>query len=915
VAKLRSKAPVPTSPSALTDDSAVPTVMTPTEELWRGKGEEEPPPPAALSEGATVSHFRVIARLGRGGMGVVYRAEDEHLRREVALKVLPSFHVHDAERRLRLIREARAAAAVNHPNIATVYEIGEADGRIYIAMELIHGKALRQRLSAGRLPVEDAIHIARQIASGLEKAHKSGLIHRDLKPDNVMLTDEGVAKVLDFGLAKQRAEPRADAALGDLRAAAAAPNQTASGPVFGTPRYMSPEQAQGLPLDHRSDLFSFGVMLYEMLAGRRPFDGSSVLELLTAVVREEPTPLPELCPAAPPALSELVARCLAKNPEDRFPDCASLAAELDRIAQQSGLSSSAPTVPPRPLRAEAPKGAPKLSGSRWKAGLAAFVLALLGLGGAFVLWPRRPPPLAALAPTPRALTDLPSPASPHPEAIAAYKVALESMRGGDWQKAEQHLQRAVALDPLLAAAHLRLALYFDQMGSTAESRASFTRAAQGRASLGERDQVLLQALEPIFLENPPNLPLAAQRMREATLRHPLDAELFFLSALFETHDREASLRSAQRATEIDPQYADAFQVLGVRLFDSDRMEEALGAFDRCVALAPASVDCRGERARLYKLMGRCTEMEAELRRAISTNPKASLIFYDGWADALNALERPRDVVLAALAQKWAELPEEKRRPIELFDRARLEFGAGQFARAEAHLREGSRLIQSDRNTLMRAKYASLLVQAHDEMGRPKVGVKVADDYLKRKELWQSSALSLSPTMVILRTLLHGGALSKEAFVKERSKLLTEGHGSSDTAPGTLWFLTYAHRIEQREEAEEALRELAKLPLGSPPRTTVRLFSGDLGRMYLLAGRVEEALTVLRQEPRSCASLGEGPSASLTLGQALEQKGDKAGACAAYRIVLEQWGNASPRSVTALTARAREKALGCAALAP
>jgi eukaryotic-like serine/threonine-protein kinase len=905
--KARHDAPPSASQPPRTFDSGAEGDGSPTEAFLRGsQGLEELTAPAALAEGSIVDHFRVKGPLGRGGMGIVYRAEDQHLHREVALKVLPAFHVNDAGRRRRMLREARAAAAVNHPNIATVYGIGEAEGRIYIAMELIRGQSLARRLEAGPLTVKEAIHIAREVLSGLSKAHQAGLIHRDLKPDNIMLTEEGVAKVLDFGLARPHVPPTADAA--------ASPDPTASGVVFGTPRYMSPEQARDLALDPRSDLFSFGVLFYEMLAGRRPFEGNTVLDVLHAIVYQTPMAPSELRAEISPALSQIVLRCLAKKPEARYPDGASLLRALE-LCSPSGQGS--PVSSPRSGGAPPASGASSRSrrGQRaWvsqKAGLAAGLLVLVGIGASVLVWRSRSSEPAAQPAKATAITDLSPPASPSPEAIAVYQAALRSIRQGDSGQAGMHLQRAIALDPLLAVAHLRLALYFEQVGSTAESRASYAQAAQGRASLSERDQALLHALEPTFNANPLDVPLTALRLRETTRSFPGDAELFFLSAYFETHDHDTSLRAAQRAAELDDKYADAWQLVGTRLSDADRMEEALEALGQCVANSPASVDCRGERARLHRVLGHCAAMEEEARSALSTSPKAVPFLYEAWVDALHALGRPRDEVLRALAQKWAQTPEDKRRPIELYDRARLDFEAGQFAQAKERLLEGSRLSQSDRNALIHAKYAALLVQIERETGRPKDAVKVADAYRKREEVWQSSQLALGPTLSILRTLLHAGALSKDAFVKERDALLTEGLGTNNTDPGSVWFFAYVYRIEQREEAEEAMAALAKLPPGSPSRTTLRLFSADLGRMYLLAGRMDEARTSLRPEHRACSTLGDGPGVSLTLGQVLEETGDKDGACAAYQIVLDQWGDARPRSVTAEKARAREKALGCA----
>ena len=276
------------------------------------------PPPAPATAPEELGPFQVRSLLGRGGMGVVYRAEDRKLHREVALKVLRADLETDPERRRRFEREARAAAAVSHPNIATVYEVGESQGRIFIAMELVGGPSLRSVLANGALPLPEALRIARQIASGLAKAHAKGIVHRDLKPDNVMLDADGQVKILDFGLARESAP-----------AAENVSNLTDEGQVMGTPAYMSPEQASGFPVDARSDLFSLGVVLYEMVTGRRPFEAATKMATLFAIARDEARPPSALNPALPPALDAVIAKCLAKKPEDRFANAGEVISALE----------------------------------------------------------------------------------------------------------------------------------------------------------------------------------------------------------------------------------------------------------------------------------------------------------------------------------------------------------------------------------------------------------------------------------------------------------------------------------------------------------------------------------------------------------------------------------------------------------
>lgn len=239
-----------------------------------------------LSSGETLAQYRVEAKIGEGGMGAVYRGYDTRLHRKVALKVLPPERFADLDRKRRLMMEARAASALNHPNIITIYEIGSDRGVDFIAMEYVQGKRLDELIpSKGLRPVQ-ALRYAVQVADGLAKAHSAGILHRDLKPSNIMVTEEGRVKILDFGLAKvlEPADSSPDGTTATMRGV------TEEGTVAGTAAYMSPEQAEGRKLDVRSDIFSFGSVLYEMVTGRRPFDADSRLALLTRIVNEEPQP-------------------------------------------------------------------------------------------------------------------------------------------------------------------------------------------------------------------------------------------------------------------------------------------------------------------------------------------------------------------------------------------------------------------------------------------------------------------------------------------------------------------------------------------------------------------------------------------------------------------------------------------------
>jgi serine/threonine protein kinase len=281
--------------------------------------------------GKTLSHFVIREKIGEGGMGIVYKAEDVELQREIALKVLRPEFVEDPERRARFLREARAAAKVSHPNIATIHEVGEAEGETFIAMELVEGDSVRELLRNGAFPLARALSLALQITGGLEAAHRRQVIHRDLKPENIVVDAEGRAKILDFGLARlvELQEPEADDR--DSGDETVSGFLTREGRILGTVAYMSPEQARGLPVDARSDLFSLGITIYEMATGRAPFHGETPSDTLASILREDPPPLTDVHPEMPAELARIVAKCLAKTREDRYRSAQELQGDLRRL--------------------------------------------------------------------------------------------------------------------------------------------------------------------------------------------------------------------------------------------------------------------------------------------------------------------------------------------------------------------------------------------------------------------------------------------------------------------------------------------------------------------------------------------------------------------------------------------------------
>ena len=876
-----------------------------------------PLPDGMPRPGDTLGRFTILSELGRGGMGVVYAAEDRTLGRQVALKVLPT--AGDEERRQRFLREARSAAALTHAGIATLYDVGEVEGRVFIAMELVRGRTLRDMIDARvgsphrrGIELPEALRIACDITRALARAHARGFVHRDLKPENVMIADDGAVKLLDFGLAKQSEAAQTDLTMGvrppgvssGSTPADAAPVPailtTEDGRILGTPSYMSPEQAKGRRVDARSDVFSFGVMLYELCTGARPFTGATPVELFIALDRDEPALPSQVNPAVPPAVERVILRCLRKAPAERYPDAGAVLRDLERAHEGDGRSVSA-----RP----------------WKQMLAAALAAVvLVVTGAHYGIPR----LRALsAPAAMPVDETPMPSSSSEAALAAYRGGLEALRKG---KGPSHgFVRAIELDPTLGAAHVQLAAG-GLTGMTDIAREHLRKAEDLRGRLGERDLAILNAVEPVVGRQPSDWAETNRRLTALTERFPGDAQIWFMLGVGHGNydDFDIAVRDIERALAIDPGYAAASMYLALMLEYSGHSDKAHKAVERCLERDPSSIECLGFRARLESEAGSCEAMEGTSRQLIAAT-STPLYGYKMLAHALAARGRPVPTVREAV-RLANEIPVDLPAPLA---RERKEesiasawsFAAfqGDFEAAEQRAREYAQAVAGSRLQQLHGAAALDLANVLEEVGRSAEAAKVAGDFLDQRDAWEpdpraeDGALGYDTTPMLLRIALHGGRLSAAEVTTRRDTWLASWQARlTPVSRNFLWLYGFARVVETPEDARAALDVLPTYgPL--PPYRPWTLVDADVGRTYLLAGRVSEALDWIERATHKCLVLHypiDHIRSYLLLGQAREAAGDKPGACVSYQMVLDRWGQAKPRSVTAERARARIQALDC-----
>jgi serine/threonine-protein kinase len=678
---------------------------------------------------------------------------------------------------------------------------------------------------------------------------------------------------------------------------------------------MSPEQASGAPLDPRSDMFSVGVVLYEMVTGRRPFDGTTRQELLAALLGAEPLPPSKHNDSVGPELDRLILQCLRKKPEER------LASAVDLL---SGLEGSA--------------ALPRRSRKRARGALLVSAGALAAAAVVMSIVPRHVQPVPAIASTEVAsaaaapapvvtrIIDLPPPATQVPAAAAAYAAGLQAVHDDNWFKALGLFTQAAQLDPTMAAAHLYLSLGSLVMNSPPTRRAEYEKAAGLRAQLSDRDRALLEALQPLLQSATQDVDEGDRRLRALTARYPGDVEIWTLLGAIH-YVTSASLAPSERALELDPGDAQSIEDKGHAALVLGKYADARGDYARCGSLTIDGADCFAWSGIAYGLEGQCADYEREERRAADRNPFWGLAVL--WAMAstgrnATTLEETEKQALAALPPPLNDAAPYFGAGIEV----RLAILSGDFARAAVLAKQESAIVAAVPE--LRDTYTphydltSQLLEIALETGDDAGARRLVSDFLAHSDAWPFEALlghGVDLSLYFARLALPNGQPPPDFEVQRTAWTQRALFAGADR--GQVWDYAYASPALTPSEAETALAALPAWGPPSPAPANIDNFFGrmgspeaDLGRVYLLAGQVEQAIEHLTRAVARCdlyTSTLDHLRAALNLGTALEQKGDTKGACDAYGKVLAQWGHAKPKSVTADAARGRAKALGCSGL--
>ncbi len=555
-----------------------------------------------------VSHYRIIEKLGAGGMGEVFLAHDTKLERKVAIKMLPAKSIDDAHARKRLFREARAAATLDHPNICAIHEVNEDGDAVFIVMQYIEGETLAARLLESPLTPDEVIDIGLQVGEALSEAHTRGVIHRDIKPQNVIITPRGQVKVLDFGLARV-AQP--EQSVGPE--AKTVTQLTEEGYIVGTVAYMSPEQLKGQPIDTRSDLFSFGVMLYEGAAGKPPFSGSSKIEISSKVLQVDPRKPSEVNPGIPKGLEQIILKAMAKEPADRYQTADEILGDLRGLrATLSGATELLPSATRAPSKVGVANRVQSAWQNKWvRIGVVAIPVVIAALWLGMRLW--------------RA-----NPYEPNPSAKSFYDKGVDAINAATYFQASKALKQAVDLDSDYAPAHARLAEAYLEINNTERALYELNLASQlsDRRALANADKLRLDAINATATRNFPAAISAYQKLLDQATTGERANAYVDLGRAYERNDQlDKAIENYLLGTPKDAQAAGGFLHLGIayarrRNQKKDDQKNAEAAFDNAektyqvLSNNEGQVEVMFQRGVLFYGAGKLPEAKAQFEKAL-----------------------------------------------------------------------------------------------------------------------------------------------------------------------------------------------------------------------------------------------------------------------------------------------------------
>jgi serine/threonine-protein kinase len=894
-----------------------------------------------LKPGDLVGPYEIRGFLGQGGMGQVYEAFDPRLERTVALKVIvvpDAGSSADSEGLVRdfsarLLREARAVASLSHPNVVGIYDVGESGDRLYLAMEYVVGATLRSLAASPEVTIPQKLRWLVDVARALEVAHRAGLVHRDVKPENVMVRDDGTVKVLDFGIARRTMT-------GSSEEQHKLDTVTGGGAITGTPMYMAPEQIKGRDVDARCDQFAWGVMGYELLAGERPWaDHGDVLQLVANVLTEPPPPLRGRVADLPPGVEETIVRALSKEPEARFPTMSDAADALEPFALQTtggervriaprvtadsehpnafAATTRVPTsgeVAPspgpsaardQPDRAERRRQKERTR-MRRKAAQLALPLVLIGALAALVVTVRKSAPVVAPP-------DAPRPLSPISDAEKEYYDAMRQWHDGATGKARATLLHAVELDPTFAAAHLQLAIQTVQ-DDPAGAQASFQSAFEHRHMLVPRDTSLLEACEP-YVRPHPDLDEWETRLTAAVFQFPRDAELqFFLGRARDKQGNDDGAKAAyEAAVRLDSAFVPALAALANAERNLGHLPEALAAIERCIKQSPVASTCLETRFRLLSETGDCHRAREEALKWRTLEPQSPLAA-SAFARALHADGAPRPSVEEALSRAWALYPLLQRPSIERWDRMLLAIVDGDLVKAEELARDVEAELPPSADQNDHAHPALVRMRILHESDDTQGASKVARGFLDRMDAWATYPFAPDPSIFFYESLFRSGEIKKAELDghrerwAEREKQRLAADDQSARVAWSLWSI-WGGFAETKEAAVEAIERMPQTPLPPGSRPAVSL-DFAIGKVYALVGRPRDALPALTRVTSTCSSLDDAlivTRARYYLGMAHEESGDKEAARTAYQKLVAAWPEGT-RSRTVRAAAQRLEAL-------